>query len=36
MTGLIKVFVRLIKYGYMTVDEVPEKWRADVKAALAA
>ena len=31
---MIKIYVRKIKSGEMTLDDVPKRWRADVKKAL--
>ena len=31
---MVKVFVRLILLGKMTIEDVPEKWRSDVEKAL--
>lgn len=31
---MVKIFVRRIRAGYMTIAEVPEHWRAAVEAAL--
>ena len=33
---MAKIYVRMIKAGRMTVDEVPKRWRAEVEALLAA
>ena len=33
---MAKIYVRMIKTGRMTIDEVPERWRAEVEALLAA
>lgn len=33
---MAKIYVRMIKAGRMTIDEVPERWRAEVEALLAA
>lgn len=32
---MVKIYVRLINKGRMTIDEVPEKYREAVKEALA-
>lgn len=32
---MVKIYVSLIKKGLRTIDEVPEKIRAQVEAALA-
>ena len=31
---MVKVYVRLILLGKMTLEDVPEKWRSDVEKAL--
>lgn len=31
---MVKIYVRQIKAGKMTLDEVPEKWREAVREAL--
>ena len=31
---MAKIHVRLIKAGRMTLDQVPERWRAEVEALL--
>lgn len=31
---MVNFYVRMIKKGKMTIEEVPEKWRADVEEAL--
>lgn len=31
---MVKIYVRRIKAGEMTIDEVPERWREQVRAAL--
>lgn len=31
---MAKIYVRRIKAGQMTIDEVPERWREQVRAAL--
>ena len=31
---MVKVYVRLILLGKMTLADVPEKWRSDVEKAL--
>lgn len=31
---MVNFYVRRIKQGKMTLDEVPEKWREDVRKAL--
>ena len=33
---MAKIYYRKIKRGEMTVDEVPERWRAQVRALLDA
>lgn len=33
---MVNIYVRKIKAGGMTVDEVPVRWRSGVVAALAA
>ena len=33
---MAKVYYRKIKSGLMTIDEVPERWRAEVEALLEA
>ncbi len=32
---MVKVFVRQIKRGTITIDDVPEKWLEQVRTALA-
>lgn len=32
---MVAIYVRWIKSGKMTLDDVPERWRDAVKAALA-
>lgn len=32
---MVKVYVRLIRDGYMSVEQVPEKWIEAVKTAIA-
>lgn len=31
---MVKIYVRRIKAGEMTIDQVPERWREQVRAAL--
>jgi len=31
---MAKIYVRKIKAGQMTIDDVPERWRADVEELL--
>ena len=31
---MVKVYVSLIRKGLMTIDDVPEKWREDVRKEL--
>ena len=31
---MVKIYVRKIKAGQLTIDEVPERWREAVAAAL--
>ncbi len=31
---MVKIYVKKIKAGKMTIDEVPEKWREEVRRAL--
>lgn len=31
---MVKLYVKKIKAGQMTIDEVPEKWREAVRKAL--
>lgn len=31
---MVKIYVRKIKAGQMTIDEVPQRWRDAVAAAL--
>jgi len=33
---MVKLYVKRIKAGLMTIDEVPERWREEVRAALDA
>ena len=32
---MVAIYVRWIKAGRMTIEDVPEKWREEVAAALA-
>lgn len=32
---MVAIYVRWIKAGRMTIDDVPERWREDVAAELA-
>ena len=32
---MVKLYVKKIKAGKMTIDQVPEKWREEVRRALA-
>ena len=32
---MVKIYVRKIKAGQLTIDEVPERWREAVQEALA-
>lgn len=32
---MVKIYLRQIKRGTITIDDVPEKWREQVQAALA-
>lgn len=32
---MVRVYVRLIRNGYMKIDDVPARWNAAVKKALA-
>ena len=32
---MAKIYVRMIKANRMTIDQVPERWRAEVEALLA-
>lgn len=32
---MVKVYLRQIKRGAITIDDVPEKWREQVQTALA-
>ena len=32
---MVSVYVNLIKKGLKTIDDVPERWRGEVAAALA-
>ena len=34
MTDMAKIYYRKIKNGQMTIDEVPERWRAAVQTLL--
>lgn len=36
VADMVAIYVRWIKSGKLTIDQVPERWRADVEAALAA
>lgn len=31
---MVKIYVKRIKAGQMTIDEVPEKWREEVRKML--
>lgn len=31
---MVKLYVRKIKAGDITIDDVPERWRSDVEKAL--
>lgn len=33
---MAKIYYNLIKKGLKTIDDVPEKWRSDTEALLAA
>lgn len=33
---MVKIYYKRIKAGIMTIDEVPERWRAKVQALLDA
>ena len=33
---MVKIYVRKIKAGQLTIDEVPQRWREAVAAALEA
>lgn len=33
---MVKIYVKRIKAGQMTIDEVPEKWREEVRRMLEA
>lgn len=33
---MAKIYVRMIRAHRMTIDEVPERWRAEVEALLTA
>ena len=33
---MVKIYVRMIRAGRMTLDEVPERWREEVREALTA
>lgn len=33
---MVAIYVDWIKRGKMTIDNVPERWKTDVEAALAA
>lgn len=33
---MLNFYINSVKYGYITIDKVPERYRADVEAALAA
>ena len=33
-SGIVNLYVKKIKAGKMTIEEVPEKWRAEVRRAL--
>ncbi len=32
---MLNFYINAVKYNYMTIEEVPERYRADVEAALA-
>ena len=31
---MVAIYVRWIKFGRMTLEDVPERWREEVRAAL--
>lgn len=31
---MVKIYVRMIRAGRMTLDDVPERWREEVAAAM--
>ena len=33
---MVKIYVRMIRAGRMTLEEVPESWREEVREALTA
>lgn len=33
---MVKIYIRMIRAGRMTLDEVPERWREEVREALTA
>ena len=33
---MVKIYIRMIRAGRMTIDEVPQRWRDEVAAALNA
>lgn len=33
---MVKIYVRMIRAGRMTLDDVPERWRDEVAAELEA
>lgn len=34
MSNIVRLYVTRIQQGKMTLDEVPQRWRADVEKAL--
>ena len=33
---MVKIYIRMIRAGRMTLDEVPDRWREEVREALTA
>ena len=33
---MVKIYIRMIRAGRMTLDEVPQRWREEVREALTA
>ena len=33
---MVKLYLRKIQQGKMTIEDVPERWREEVRAALSA
>lgn len=33
---MVKIYIRMIRAGRMSLDEVPQRWREEVREALTA